>query len=634
MRMTSTPSRTIAALLLSASLAMSACAAEEAVRIPAPALDEPRAAGPLQTAVIAGGCFWGVQGVYQHLKGVRRVVSGYSGGTRATARYERVSDGVTDHAESVEIIYDPAQVTYGEILHVFFSVVHDPTQLDRQGPDVGRQYRSAIFFANESQKKVAQAYIAQLDRAGVYPRRIVTRVDPLRAFYRAEDYHQDYLLNHPRNAYIVINDLPKVENFKRIFPAFYSGAPVRVAGNRTVTPAKPDPRAGGEAGDAPEGDAADDAPAGTIMMRAVDGEKPAAMMSAAPANGAAMSAAPGGAMSSAPGNAMMSAHGATGAAKTTGELPELTATGWLNSKPLTRAALRGKVVVIDFWTYSCINCLRALPHVNAWYRHYKDSGLVVIGVHSPEFAFEKDTGNVRAAIAKFGIEYPVALDNDFAIWKAFNNRFWPAHYFVDAQGKIRSHHFGEGKYERSERTIRTLLVEAGAKSLPDPLEGAGGSGISAAADLSNVKSPETYLGFARAENFTSPGSFVRSETKAYDTPKSLALNQWALGGRWKVGAEKSELTAAPGRIVFRFRARDLHLVLSPPAAGKAVRFRVTLDGKPPGEDHGIDVDANGVGTVREQRLYQLIRQTGAVEEHEFAIEFLDAGVAAYAFTFG
>ncbi len=605
------PSRMLVAVMLTASVAMPACAAEEPVRIPAPAVDEPRVAGSLQTAVIAGGCFWGVQGVYQHLKGVKRVLSGYAGGSRATAQYEKVGGGDTGHAESVEIVYDPGQVTYGQILQVFFSVAHDPTQLNRQGPDSGTQYRSAIFFGSESQQKVARAYIAQLDQAGVYPRRVVTRVDPLKGFYTAEDYHQDYLLNNPRNAYIAIHDLPKIANFKRLLPELYTELAVRATGNST--------RPGAPATE----------PGASMTAAQVQGQAEdhgGAMMMSATADQA--------------GGAMMSKEGA-GAAKTEGELPELAATGWLNSPALTRAQLLGKVVVIDFWTYSCINCLRALPHVNAWYRHYKSSGLVVIGVHSPEFAFEKDAANVRAAIKQFGIEYPVAVDNDYAIWKAFNNRFWPAHYFVDAKGQIRGHHFGEGKYERSERNIRRLLTEAGAKNLPEPLDVQGGAratGVSAAADTANVASHETYLGFARAQNFVSPGSFARSETKAYDTPKTFALNQWALGGRWKVAAEKSELTAAPGRIVFRFRARDLHLVLSPPQsagkAGNAVRFRVTLDGKVPGAHHGMDIDANGVGAVREQRLYQLIRQSGPVEEHEFQVEFLDAGVSAYAFTFG
>jgi len=596
-------------LSLLAWLSLSACGAESVTRLPAPAFNPPTTQAKTESAVLAGGCFWGVQGVYQHLRGVKNVLSGYAGGERGSANYQSVGQGDTGHAESVEIVYDPSQVTYGDILQVFFSVVHDPTQLNRQGPDTGPQYRSAIFYSSETQKKVAEAYIAQLDKAAVFGSRIVTRVDPLKGFYAAEDYHQDYLLNHPDQPYIAFNDLPKVRNFERTFPALYNARPVTVAGASARL--KPVTDAG--------------APAGGTMMMAAKPETGGAMTSAM-----AMTAA-----KPETGDAMMSAGQNTGAPISEGDMPELSgAIGWLNSKPLSRSSLRGKVVVLDFWTYSCINCLRALPYVNAWYRHYKDSGLVIIGVHSPEFAFEKDAGNVRQAVDKFHIEYPVALDSNLAIWKAFNNRFWPAHYYVDAKGKIRGHHFGEGKYARSERTIRELLTEAGVKSLPDPLDDAAGEGVSAAADTANVQSPETYLGFERAENFKSPGSFARNSVKNYQSPSGLTLNQWALGGTWKVAGEKAALDAAPGRIVFRFRARDLHLVLGPGADRKPIRFKVLLDGKPPGTDQGMDVDATGAGTVREQRLYQLIRQKGAVDEHEFTIEFLDPHVEAYSFTFG
>jgi methionine-S-sulfoxide reductase len=583
-------------ILLACGLAASACAAEQAVRIPPPQLDERPGPGALRRAVLAGGCFWGVQGVYQHLKGVKGVLSGYAGGERRTARYEAVTTGESGHAEAVEIVYDPAQVTYGQILQVFFSVAHDPTQLDRQGPDVGPQYRSAIFVADDSQRDIARAYIAQLDKAGVFPRRIVTRVDPLRGFYEAEAYHQDYLLKHPSNPYIVINDLPKVRNFEKLLPALYVATPITVEGSK---------RAANPSAMAPA--------AGSSMMRAQEGPPAAA----------------------AGGGAMMSAHGASGPAKTEGPMPPLNgATGWLNSAPLTREALRGKVVVVDFWAYSCINCLRAMPYVNAWYRHYKDSGLVVLGVHSPEFAFEKDTGNVRAAVKKFDIQYPVVLDSELKIWKAFNNQFWPAHYFVDAKGQIRGHHFGEGKYARSERVIRQLLTEAGAKNLPDPLDDAAGQGVAAPADTAAVASQETYLGYERAENFVSPGAFTRDASKTYGIPAALKLNQWALAGSWHVAREHARLDRAPGRIAFRFKARDLHLVLGPAAAGKAVRFRVMIDGAAPGEHAGMDVDAKGSGVVREHRLYQLIRQKGPVVEREFVIEFLDAGVDAFSFTFG
>jgi methionine-S-sulfoxide reductase len=602
--------KSLAALSMLVVVTLTACgtgsAAESAMNLPAPAYDPPVATSGTRTAVLAGGCFWGVQGVFQHLKGVKNVLSGYAGGGRDAANYPAVSSGDTGHAESVEIVYDPAQVSYGQILQVFFSVAHDPTQLNRQGPDVGSQYRSAIFYADPHQKQVAEAYIAQLGKAKAFPDDIVTTVDPLQRFYAAEDYHQDYLLEHPDQPYIVYNDLPKVRNFERQFPALYNARPVTVAAASRAAPrpTTPQPASG------------------------------AAMMSAAPKSN---EGAAGNAMMS--GGVMMSAKPTSGAPGIEGNMPELAgATGWLNSKPLTRDSLRGKVVVIDFWAYSCINCLRSIPYVNAWYRHYKDAGLVIIGVHSPEFDFEKDTGNVRQAVEKFKISYPVALDSDMAVWKAFNNRFWPAHYFIDAQGKIRGHHFGEGKYAGSERTIRTLLTEAGVKNLPDPLDDAAGEGVSAASDSANVASPETYLGFERAKNFQSPGSFTRNSVKNYELPARLALNQWAFGGRWKVSGERSALEAAPGRIVFRFRARDLHLVLGPGAEnkadGKSVRFKVLLDGKPPGGDHGMDSDAQGAGTVREQRLYQLIRQKGAVEEHEFTIEFLDPQVEAYSFTFG
>lgn len=588
---------------LAAALMLAACASagEEAVKIPAPALDQAPRAG-LRTAVVAGGCFWGVQGVYQHLKGVRKVLSGYAGGDAASADYQSVSSGDTGHAESVQIVYDPSQVTYGQILQVFFSVAHDPTQLNRQGPDTGTQYRSAIFYGDEEDRKIAQAYIAQLDKAGVFGKRIVTRVDPLRGFYAAEDYHQDYLLEHPSNPYIVINDLPKVRNFQKLFPALYVNKPVRVADSRgVVAPASTAP-------------AASAAPS-MMMMQATE--------SATSGNAGAN---PG---------AMMSAQGAAGPSKTEGPMPALDgATGWLNSRPLTRESLRGKVVLVDFWAYSCINCLRAMPYVNAWYKHYKDSGLVILGVHSPEFAFEKDNGNVEAAVKKFAVQYPVVLDNELKIWKAFNNRFWPAHYFVDAKGQIRGHHFGEGKYARSERMIRQLLMEAGAKNLPAPLEDAAGEGVAAPSNAELVASPETYVGYARAANFASPGSLARDSVKAYSLPASLTLNQWALAGSWQVSDEHARLQSANGRIAFRFKARDLHLVLGPAQAGKPVRFRVTVNGAPPKKDSGMDVDANGVGVVREHRLYNLVRQSGAVAEADFVIEFLDPGVDAYSFTFG
>jgi thiol-disulfide isomerase/thioredoxin len=324
-----------------------------------------------------------------------------------------------------------------------------------------------------------------------------------------------------------------------------------------------------------------------------------------------------------------------------GTLPSLAgATGWLNSPPLTAEELRGKVVLVDFWTYSCINCLRALPYVREWEQRYGDHGLVVIGVHAPEFAFERNLGNVQRAVKDLKIDYPVAIDNEFAIWRGFNNRYWPAHYFIDAEGRIRAHHFGEGNYAQSEQIIRQLLREAG-HALPDePAQvmamqaAAPRDGVELQADMRNLKSPETYLGHARAENFASPGGQRNDQPAAYTVPTTLALNQWALGGRWTVGNEDAQLQQAGGRIAYRFHARDLHLVLAPGADGKPVRFRVRIDGQAPGTAAGGDVAPDGSGTVDEHRLYQLIRQSGAVGERTFEIEFLDPGVHAYAFTFG
>ncbi|GAU07303.1 cytochrome c biogenesis protein DipZ [Burkholderia stabilis] len=321
-----------------------------------------------------------------------------------------------------------------------------------------------------------------------------------------------------------------------------------------------------------------------------------------------------------------------------GTLPSLDgAVQWLNSPPLTAAGLRGKVVLVDFWTYSCINCLRTLPYTNAWARKYAPYGLVVIGVHAPEFAFERDIGNVKKAVHDLGIDYPVAIDNGYSIWRAFGNEYWPAHYFIDAQGRIRHHHFGEGEYAQSERAIQSLLAEAGhpeALNVPLGLAGAPAKGALAAADTAEVRSPETYVGYARAEDFSSPGGVVRDAAHRYDAPARPDLNDWGLAGTWQVGAERASLAAPSGRIVYRFHARDLHLVLGPGANGQPVRFRVTLDGAAPGAAHGADVDAQGYGTVTGQRLYQLVRQPGAIADRTFAIEFLDPGVDAYAFTFG
>ncbi|MFI8717326.1 cytochrome c biogenesis protein DipZ [Stenotrophomonas sp. NPDC077464] len=323
-----------------------------------------------------------------------------------------------------------------------------------------------------------------------------------------------------------------------------------------------------------------------------------------------------------------------------GTLPSLAgATGWLNSPPLSAEGLRGKVVLVDFWTYSCINCLRALPYVREWEQRYRDQGLVVIGVHAPEFAFERNLRNVMGAVDDLKIEYPVAIDNDFAIWRGFNNRYWPAHYFIDGKGRIRAHHFGEGNYAQSEQIIRQLLRENGA-TLPDEPQAMAMAaanpreGVERQADMRNLKSPETYLGHARAENFASPGGQRADQAADYAVPARLQLNQWALGGRWTVGDEDAQLQQAGGRIAFRFHARDLHLVLAPGADGKPVRFRVRLDGQVPGGAAGGDATPDGSGTVDGHRLYQLIRQSGEVRERTFEIEFLDPGVHAYAFTFG
>ncbi len=322
-----------------------------------------------------------------------------------------------------------------------------------------------------------------------------------------------------------------------------------------------------------------------------------------------------------------------------GTLPSLAgATGWLNSPPLDAQGLRGKVVLVDFWTYSCINCLRAMPHVREWAERYRDHGLVVIGVHAPEFAFERDVRNVQRAVGDLKVTYPVAIDNNFAIWRGFNNRYWPAHYFIDAQGRIRAHHFGEGNYAQSEQIIRQLLREAGnvlpGDVAPAMAQPAAREGVEREADMDNLKSPETYLGRARAENFASPGGMYVDRAADYRLPNTLKLNHWALDGRWTVGEEDAQLQQAGGRIAFRFHARDLHLVLSPQEAGKPVRFKVRIDGQAPGASAGGDVTQDGNGQVDSNRLYQLIRQNGAVQERTFEIEFLDPGVRAYAFTFG
>jgi thiol-disulfide isomerase/thioredoxin len=318
-----------------------------------------------------------------------------------------------------------------------------------------------------------------------------------------------------------------------------------------------------------------------------------------------------------------------------GELPSFEgATEWLNSAPLTPTGLRGKVVLVDFCTYTCINWLRTLPYVRAWAGKYGDEGLVVIGVHSPEFAFERSVDDVRREVKEMNVTYPIAIDSDHAIWNAFSNAYWPALYFADAKGKIRDHHFGEGDYERSERTIQRLLAEAGRSGTGTDLVAVEGRGIEAAADWGSLRSSENYVGYERTEGFASPGGAAHSERRSYVIPARLEPNQWALSGDWTIRGQATALNAAPGRIAYRFHARDLHLVMGPAVRGTPARFRVRIDGQPPEAAHGLDVDAQGNGTAREQRLYQLIRQPGPIVARQFEIEFLDPGVEAFSFTFG
>ena len=317
-----------------------------------------------------------------------------------------------------------------------------------------------------------------------------------------------------------------------------------------------------------------------------------------------------------------------------GALPSLSgAVQWLNSAPLTADGLKGRVVLVDFWTYSCINCLRSIPYVRAWDEKYRAAGLVVIGVHAPEFAFERRIDNVKKAVADLKIGYPVAIDNDFAIWRAFNNHYWPAHYVIDAEGRIRHHSFGEGEYEATERAIQQLLADAGRADRSSDLVAVNASGAEAAPDMDDVRSPETYIGYDRAENFVSPGGSVHDLDHAY-VAGDPRLNEWALDGEWTIGDEHAVLDDKDGRIVYRFHARDLHLVLGPGADARPIRFRITIDGARPGDSHGADTDDDGQGIVIEQRLYQLVRQRGAIADRTFEIQFLDPGVQAFAFTFG
>jgi thiol-disulfide isomerase/thioredoxin len=307
---------------------------------------------------------------------------------------------------------------------------------------------------------------------------------------------------------------------------------------------------------------------------------------------------------------------------------------WLNSQPLTAQALRGKVVLINFWTYSCINSIRPLPYIRAWAEQYQNQGLVVVGVHAPEFGFEHDIANVRQAVKEMSIGYPVALDNDYGIWRSFNNEAWPGFYFIDAEGRLRRHQYGEGEYPGLEATLQKLLAEAGTGGAGHEPVSVEGRGIEAPPDWGSLQSPETYVGYDKAENFSSPGGAVANQRHVYKTPERLGLNHWALSGDWTVGKEAGVLNAANGRIAFRFHARDLHLVMGPAAPKTSVRFRASLDGQPASAAHGADVDDQGNGTVTEPRLYQLIRQAPPIRDRSAEIEFLEPGVEAFVFTFG
>jgi thiol-disulfide isomerase/thioredoxin len=317
-----------------------------------------------------------------------------------------------------------------------------------------------------------------------------------------------------------------------------------------------------------------------------------------------------------------------------GQLPSFGgATGWLNSLPLTERDLRGNVVLVNFWTYTCINWLRQLPYVRAWAEKYSGKGLVVIGVHTPEFSFEHDGDNVRRAVQEMRVGYPVAIDSDYAVWRAFDNHYWPALSVADAQGRIRHHYFGEGEYQRSEMIIQQLLVDAGFETSRDMVS-VDAHGVEAPADWTTLRSPENYTGYGRTEGFASPGGVLPDEPASYTIPSELRLNHWALAGNWTMEQEAARLNAATGQIAYRFHARDVNLVMGPAAPGTSVRFRVLLDGDPTRAAQGSDVNTDGDGTVVEQRLYQLIRQHGPVTEHTFEITFLDPDVEAYVFTFG
>ena len=303
------------------------------------------------------------------------------------------------------------------------------------------------------------------------------------------------------------------------------------------------------------------------------------------------------------------------------------ATEWLNSEPLGSAELRHHVVLVNIWTLTCINWLRQEPYVRAWSQAYRDDGLIVIGVHTPEFGFEHEIDRVRKAIEDRDIDYPVAVDNDYEVWNAFDNNYWPALYFVDGEGVIRDEHFSEGRYEKSERNIQDLL------GIERELVSVNGLGVEAEADWDNLGTPETYLGHGRGERFASPQDSVPDERYVYGLPERLGFNRWALAGEWTIGRESVTLAEPNGSITFRYQARDAHLVLSPGAAGP-IPFRVLVDGEPPDLSHGVDVDEEGNGVLEDGRLYQLVRERNSVRERTLEITFLEPGAEAYAFTFG
>jgi thiol-disulfide isomerase/thioredoxin len=331
----------------------------------------------------------------------------------------------------------------------------------------------------------------------------------------------------------------------------------------------------------------------------------------------------------------ISLGGLLGAMPCRTKLPSLEGvTQWLNSAPLSAASLRGKVVLVEFWTYTCINWRRTVPYVRAWAEKYKDQGLVVIGVHTPEFSFENEVGNVRRAAQEMTIGFPIAIDNDYAVWNAFRNEYWPALYFVDAKGDIRHHQFGEGNYDQSEMVIQQLLAEAGATGLTREPTVVSPSGAEVAADLNTLRSPESYLGYEHATNFASPGGVATNQAQGYSAPVRLSPNHWALSGKWTIGREAVVLHEENGRLLYLFHARDVNLVMGPLVPGASIKFRVLIDGKPPGTAHGVDTDTEGNGILNEQRMYQLIRQPDPILDREIEIEFLNSGAAVFDFTFG